>query len=407
MVRYRPYDAQRFVFGVPMTDRSHAVAPLAGNGWLWAGPAAVVFTPGEADPRPTELGSLVSEAAGGWELVARLLAAAGDGSLERWPSFGIAATVPGGLAVVTSNVDVFVGPEADAQPAAGNVVVLTVGPLTVVRLGGGDWDPSHPSGDLVEGVARAGGVAFVARSSDSGQLPGRRAKGSGNGVTAEPLLPVGSPMPEAGRAERTGSHPTPAGDGSAPASGPLPPPSVLGAAPEETPGPPSVRLRSDLEPRPVTVTGVSCGRGHFNDPAARFCRVCGLAMHQTSRVETKGHRPPLGVLVWDHGGADQIETDLVIGREPQNDPLVASGEAEGLVPAGEVASLSRIHAEIRLEGWTAKLTDRGSSNGTFVWEPEQSRWRRLSPGEPVLLETGMRLGFAGRVAAYETGVPAF
>jgi hypothetical protein len=390
-----------------MSDRSHVVAPLAGSGWLWAGPVAVVFTPGQGDPRPTELGRLVSEVAGGWELATRLLSAANDGSLERWPAFGIATTVPDGLIVVARGVEVFVGAAVHPQPAAGGIVLLTVGPQFVVRLGGGDWDPSHPTGDLVEGVARAGGVAFVARSPHPDQGLGVRAKGAGE-LTPEPLLSVGGRAAEAEDGDTVDIHSSPAADDSAPAgSGPLPPSSVLGLADEEAPGPPSVRLRSDSEPKPVTVTGVSCGRGHFNDPAARFCRVCGLGMHQTSRVETKGHRPPLGVLVWDHGGSDQIETDLVIGREPQNDPRVVSGEAEGLVPAGEVASLSRIHAEIRLDGWEANLIDRESSNGTFVWEPAQNRWRRLSSGEPVVLEAGMRLGFAERVAVFETGVPAF
>lgn len=361
-----------------LSDRSHVVAPLAGAGWLWAGPAAVVFTPSQADPRSSEVGRLLGAGAGGWELVARLLTATADGSLSDAAPFGVGVPVPDGLVVVTQGVDAYTGPDGRLQPAVGGIAVVTAPPETAVRLGSGDWEGSHGSGDLVEGIARAGGVAFLA-------LPG---------VSAASLATAGGGAPTASRA------------GELPASLPPPPPSVLGSAPEDASGPPSERLRGATGPKPVTVKGVSCGRGHFNDPAARFCRVCGLGMRQGERSETEGARPPLGSLVWDHGGSDEIEADVVIGREPQHDPRVAAGEAEGLVPSEEVASLSRIHAEITLDGWVARLTDRGSSNGTFVWDPDMNQWRRLDAGVPIVLEAGMRLGFAERMAVFETGTPS-
>ena len=45
------------------------------------------------------------------------------------------------------------------------------------------------------------------------------------------------------------------------------------------------------------VEGVYCKNGHFNDPDARYCAVCGISMGQLTKIRQKGTRPPLGVLI--------------------------------------------------------------------------------------------------------------
>lgn len=395
---------------------SHTVTPLPGTGWLLAGPVAALFTPGDDDPRHGELARLVSGCASGWELAIRLLAGVDDGAADGWPAFGVAAGVTGGLVVVAHGVDAILG--AEPHPAAGPLAVLTVGPGVPVRLGVAEGDPGHPLGELVEGTARAGGVVVVGSGkcrvalsalppppagrclpqATGGSLPGEGPVSPEAPASQESPVPQETPVPP----ESPDTTPTLPPATPVPAAPPAPDPS-----PAHVAGPPSVWVRPPAAPEPVTVSGIDCARGHFNDPAARFCRVCGLAMHQVSRIETRGRRPALGVLVWERGGSDQIETDLVIGREPQADARVASGEAAGLTPAGDLTRLSRVHAEIRLEEWEARLVDRQSANGTFVWTPEQQGWRRLAPGESVTLEAGMRIAFGERVAVYETGSPAF
>lgn len=65
------------------------------------------------------------------------------------------------------------------------------------------------------------------------------------------------------------------------------------------------------------VEGVYCRNGHFNDPEARYCAVCGISMGSLPKVRQMGRRPPLGVLIQDDGSASQLDADYVLGREPR------------------------------------------------------------------------------------------
>jgi len=64
-------------------------------------------------------------------------------------------------------------------------------------------------------------------------------------------------------------------------------------------------------------------------------------------------------------------------------------------------SLSRVHAEIRLDGWDVMLVDRGSANGTFIANPDGS-WQRLAADRPERIEPGQRLAFGRRTALFES-----
>ena len=159
-------------------------------------------------------------------------------------------------------------------------------------------------------------------------------------------------------------------------------------APEPPPDPPTAAA-SVVERRPSllggrhrespSIEGVMCARHHFNDPRARFCGQCGIAMHHASIVVVRRPRPVLGQLVFDTGETFQLSSDVVVGRNAGEDSLVSGGDARSLVPGGDTSALSRTHAEIRLRGWDAVLSDRGSLNGTFVWERSAQRWRRPPP----------------------------
>src|SRR5262249_31922247 len=50
-------------------------------------------------------------------------------------------------------------------------------------------------------------------------------------------------------------------------------------------------------PAAPEIRGVYCKNGHFDDPEARFCAVCGISMNQKTLVPQSGLRPPLGLLV--------------------------------------------------------------------------------------------------------------
>ncbi len=157
-------------------------------------------------------------------------------------------------------------------------------------------------------------------------------------------------------------------------------------------------------PHEVRVQGLRCSRNHFNDPRARFCAVCGIAMHQASFVLSEDVRPPLGVLVFSDGSFHNLVHSLVFGRDPDDDPRVRSGEAIGVTLVDPGNTISRVHAEVRAVEWDVQLVDRGSTNGTFVWVPTHQQWDRLAPNQPRTLEPGAQVAFGRLTATFESSL---
>jgi len=150
------------------------------------------------------------------------------------------------------------------------------------------------------------------------------------------------------------------------------------------------------------VQGVYCKNGHFDDPEALFCAICGISMNQQTLVPRPGERPPLGVLLLDDGSVFQLDTDYVIGREPSLDDSVAEGKARPLRISDETGIVSRVHVRVHLEGWRVLVTDLGSANGTRVLLPGQPAGQPLVPQVPIVLATGSQVDLGGRGFRYES-----
>lgn len=150
--------------------------------------------------------------------------------------------------------------------------------------------------------------------------------------------------------------------------------------------------------RTTTASGLYCSRHHFNDPRARFCAVCGVSMAQASIVLVQGPRPSLGVLVFTDGTSVPLERTVLVGRDTPGDERVRRGEATALTLGDRSGHLSRLHAEVRLDGWDVHLVDHASTNGTFVWDDRRATWHRLAPHHPYVLTPGASLAF-GRYTA--------
>ncbi|HMK96254.1 MAG TPA: FHA domain-containing protein, partial [Acidimicrobiales bacterium] len=118
-----------------------------------------------------------------------------------------------------------------------------------------------------------------------------------------------------------------------------------------------------------------------------------------------GAAPPgqslLGRLTWDNGEVHELTAAVLIGREVANDPAVSAGQLVPLVPSGQNDSMSRVHAELRPRGGDVLVTDRASTNGTFVWDEGARAWHRLMPGEPYAVPGGGVLAFGERTATFE------
>jgi FHA domain len=169
-----------------------------------------------------------------------------------------------------------------------------------------------------------------------------------------------------------------------PPRNPLPP----GAEPpDEDPG-----IAQTVTP---IVEGIYCKEGHFNDPEARFCAVCGIGMGQLTKVRQKGKRPPLGVLVLADGSLCQLDADYVMGREPTLDTSVADGHARPLRLVGAPEVVSRIHARVELDGWQVFICDLNSANGTQIIPPGERDGIPLQPGVRAPLVAGAQILLGG------------
>ncbi|MGN6676898.1 MAG: FHA domain-containing protein [Streptosporangiaceae bacterium] len=150
------------------------------------------------------------------------------------------------------------------------------------------------------------------------------------------------------------------------------------------------------------IQGVYCKNGHFDDPEALFCAICGISMNQQTLVPRPGERPPLGVLLLDDGAVFQLDSDYVIGREPSLDGSVAQGKARPLRIGDDTGIVSRVHARIHLDGWRVLVTDLASANGTRVLLPGQPAEHALVPQVPIVLATGSQVDLGGRAFRYES-----
>jgi hypothetical protein len=147
------------------------------------------------------------------------------------------------------------------------------------------------------------------------------------------------------------------------------------------------------------VLGVYCKNGHFGDPNARSCVVCGVSRGRRGPAPQPGPRPPLGALVLDDDSALELSIDCVVGREPALDPSVVAGEAHPLCIAD--AAVSRVHARVHLDGWQVLLIDLGSVNGTRIRLPGKRSEQALEPNVPVPLQSGTRVFIGTQGFQYE------
>jgi FHA domain-containing protein len=371
-----------------------------------------------ADPGPTFI-----------RHVARALA---DAMRTAMASCAVAGPADGGAVVLVSGTATITVVGAEGELTLGGRTALTwtdrfvAGPLRRIELrlpGAGDADPRLR---LDAGVVPGGGLHWLA---DPSQAPARpvappvppRVPGGHAIPAAHPVPPIGHPLPgHPAGPTRPRSEPADEPAEKArpprerPAPGDIPPDdvrsqpfeSVLLIEPDGTPAPaaPAPPTRTDPEPdaRPM-VWGGDCKNGHFNDPRSHYCAVCGIGMAQLTIVPKLAPRPPLGVLVLDDGMALRLDTDYVMGRDPERAEDVRSGKARPARVDDTSGSVSRRHLRVRLNEWNVELLDLGSVNGTHVQLPGATEFRQLASNQPVQIWPGttVRLG-ASRSFRYES-----
>lgn len=166
---------------------------------------------------------------------------------------------------------------------------------------------------------------------------------------------------------------------------------------------PVPQVEAEPESRPddgSQIVGVSCAKGHFNDPTDQYCGVCGIGMTQAGRWSAQQGRPSLGVLVLDDGTSLPLTKDLVIGREPET-ASEASADDVTLVRLTDTL-VSGVHARVRPEGWNVALIDEGSAVGTFVREPGTDFCVQVPTGGRVMLRPGAIVTVGRRQFRYDS-----
>jgi hypothetical protein len=166
--------------------------------------------------------------------------------------------------------------------------------------------------------------------------------------------------------------------------------------------PESTEYLPEPEARPM-VYGVDCKNDHFNDPRVPYCAACGIALVQRTLVPYKGPRPPLGVLLLDDGMTLRLDTDYLLGRDPERAGEVLGGEARPAKVTSPDGSVSRRHLRVKLDGWDVNLIDLGSVNGTQVQPPGDPNFYDIPPNEAVAILPGttVRIGVS-RTMRYES-----
>ncbi len=171
------------------------------------------------------------------------------------------------------------------------------------------------------------------------------------------------------------------------------PPSV----PAEVPVPAAA-----IDAEPPMVWGIHCKRGHFNNPDARYCRMCGTHMVHQRRDPVLGPRPILGFLVVDDGSTFKLDADYVLGTDPGHDAGVRAGDARGVLLSDPEDAMSPVHARVQLDGWDAYVSDCDSHFGTHVWTPGSTGWVRLNGGEKHRLEPGTHVLLGRRSVVFDS-----
>ncbi|AWE43243.1 FHA domain-containing protein [Actinobaculum sp. 313] len=142
-------------------------------------------------------------------------------------------------------------------------------------------------------------------------------------------------------------------------------------------------LRQAIEP-PAMVLAMLCQFGHPNPPHAPLCRVCGNPVVGQANWYP---RPSLGMVLVSTGLQIPIDADIVVGRKPSATPEEGRPRAHLVTVPSPERQISRVHCEIRVDGWDVRLLDRNSNNGTYVLRPGENPVR-VTSSAPYFVQPG-------------------
>jgi hypothetical protein len=221
-----------------------------------------------------------------------------------------------------------------------------------------------------------------------------------------PLPPTGPPPPDPGS---PGRPPSPRRVPPLPPQTDVRPPRI--GAPATGPAPSDhgtegaghrLAVEAPTSRRGPRIRGYRCENGHLNDPRSPSCRECGAPIDERVGGLVAGPRPVLGRLLFDDGAAHLVDGGYLVGRTPEADERVRTGELRPIPIDDQTGSISGAHAEIRVSGWDVMVVDTGSEHGTYVSGPDEGQWTPLPPRRSRRLLPGARVRVGGRTFTFES-----
>lgn len=265
-------------------------------------------------------------------------------------------------------------------------------------------DPIRALLDLDAGIVPGGG-AWVH------PLPtGRRHAPNGTGThpRSEPLQ-TQPPEGEPAASPTTAGYPAPPAAPVAPGSGVPPLPAVSPAGAWASPADPAAGIVDSTSAAPAAAEAPAADE--FS-PAPDYQRVDLRTVsaqspapplpvaERSSTDDAPQHGRSLGAIVFEDGSTFALDRDYVVGRRPEKDQRVQSGQAAALTVVDPDTVLSSAHALLAIHGDGVRLTDLGSLNGTHIAPPGAADWTRLAQFQEVPITPGTRLLFGWTVATF-------